>query len=686
MKVETWTGTEPLPSSGITLLEASAGTGKTWQIEALVVRLVAEEGVPVEEILVITFTNAATAELRARIRARLVAARDALLLDTAPDEDPVLHGLWEAEDVREQRRTRLSAALANFDLAPISTIHGFSQRMLDQLAFQSGQEPGLELLADPGAILDQLVDDSLARTFAEATEVELAVLSDMGWTRGDLREVAKLMNKAVAPVLEPGLQPGESRESSPLSAVREWMAIKKAALEWLEGDAGEAAIAAVGAEQAKKSGKRLDGRKLNKKVVGEYLDALREWLSGDAPRSARVGTTGFPLWMRKFTLAGLAQAWRGTEDELASFDGRPLFATIDQLFADQDRLWPMPLVVFAAGARARVESELVRTGRLTYSSMLSRLAERVAEQASDPEGGALAKAIRSRFQVALVDEFQDTDGAQWPVMRAVFEHPDRRLFIIGDPKQAIYAFRGADVHVYLDAARVADRHATMRINWRSDARYIHAMNHLWWAGSKAFELGDVDYVEVGASKAGTRERIRGLPACEARPRRAFELRWVDGRALSGQPVPVSSKEVGRELTAKLAAAEAAALLGGGTELRVDDESAAGSAAESSDEGAWRALQPGDLAVLVRTNHQAERVRRHLEQLGIPSVSAGRGSVMASPALTWICAWLDAIADPGRDRPARALATTPMFGWTALELASALAESRRGRRCGPRADS
>ncbi|MBW2254910.1 MAG: UvrD-helicase domain-containing protein, partial [Deltaproteobacteria bacterium] len=657
-----WKGDEDLPLGRTLLLEASAGTGKTWQIEGLVIRLVAEYEVPIDRVLVITFTNAATAELRKRIRQRLVEARDAMAHPVAPTGNPILEKLWAEAGKRANRRSLLATAVSSFDLAPISTIHGFSQRMLDQLAFESGQEPGLELMADPDLIVQQLVDDEVARVFADATEEELDLLDDMGWTRGQLGKLAQAMTKAVEPVLEPTPAGVDLRTVRPLDPVRTWLKAKTTLRSWLDATEGQAAIDAVRDELDRKKGKRV--KNMPRAVVGKHLAALKDWLDGPALRSRRAKGPGLPTSVRNLELSALVKAWTGNSEEMKTFEGTPLFQRVSALLAGQDQLWPQALVGFASRARQHVHAELVRSGWLTYSTMLSRLAERIAAQAEqDGQEGPLAQAIRSRFDVALVDEFQDTDGAQWPVMRAVFAHPTRRLVIIGDPKQAIYAFRGADVHVYLDAARVAHKRATMRTNWRSDAPCIAAMNHVWAQDSGAFDLADVDYIDISAAPANEAPRIRGLPAQEDRPRRAFELRWVDGETLGTSSRLVGNKAVGQDATARLAALEAVRLLEGSTEIRVERE--------GDREPVWRGLRPGDIAVLVRTNDQAERVRRRLERLGIPSVSAGRGSVMASPVLGWLCTWLDAVAAPGRDRPARALATTPLFGWTALDLATAI---------------
>ena len=668
-----WSGVEALPLGKTILLEASAGTGKTWQIEGLVVRLVAEYEVPIDRILVITFTNAATAELRDRIRGRLVKARDALLQPAAPDDDPILAALWAPGDVGAKRRSLIATALSSFDLAPISTIHGFSQRMLDQLAFESGQEPGLELVADPASIIAELVDDDIARVYAEATELELAVLTDMGWSREHLGKLAKAMSKAVEPVVEPVVEPADDGSAAPrpLDCVEAWVQAKDDLRQWLEGGAGLTAVVAVEDELERKKDKRVKG--LRRDVIGKHLPALKRWLAGPALRSGRGGGAKPDTWAKNLQVPHLEKHWASGAEAMRSFEGYALFERVTALFAAQDALWPTAIASFASRARRHIDAELVRTGRLTYSTMLSRLAERIADEASTrgprgPEGtlgsdGPLTEAIRSRFDVALVDEFQDTDGAQWPVMRAVFSHPERRLLIIGDPKQAIYAFRGADVHVYLDAAEVADTRATMRTNWRSDRAFVDAMNHLWAEGSGAFDLSHVDYVKVGAAPNHDESRIRQLPSRGDRPSRAFELRWLDGETLQTGTRTVGSKDLGQDAAAHLAALEAVRLLEGGAEIFT--------ARSAEEEATWSRLRPGDIAVLVRTNDQASRVRRHLDRLGVPSVSAGRGTVMDSPVLGWLCAWLDSVADPGRDRPARALATTPLFGWTALDLATAI---------------
>ena len=540
MTHQAWDDAVELSPPRTWLLEASAGTGKTYQIATLVVRLVAEYGVAIDRILVVTFTHAATGELKDRVRRRLTAARDALQADAAPEGDPVLVRLWErpAPDRAEFAR-RLDRAVRAFDTAPISTIHGFSQRALDELAFDTGQDAGLELLGDKDDVVARVVDDTIALLWSELDAAGAALAREAGVTRGALVAVAKAMSGAAEPRVVPAVE-------------------------------------------------------------------------GLAPSA-------------------------------------DLAATVARMAADL----PGALAAFATTARWRVEREIERRRALTFDAMLSRLADRV--QGPDGRPTEVAERLRERYDAVLVDEFQDTDSAQWKVMRAAFDGHSH-LFLIGDPKQAIYAFRGADVHVYLSAAETVGEatHRTLTINWRSDPAAVQAMNALWRKGSHAFEQDRIDYVEVDAAEKASRVAPSGP---------GLDLRWLDASSVGGDVgTALAKKPYG--LAARAAAREVVRLLGSGTTLAVGGEP--------------RPLGPGDLAVLVAAHHEGAAVRRELSRVGVPSVTASAGSVLETPVATWLADWLDAVAGAGRDRAARRAVVTPLFGWTAPELAWALAAADVGR--------
>ncbi len=646
MSFAPWKVSEPLPEGAAWLLEASAGTGKTYQIAGLVLRLVAEYGLRIERILAITFTNAATAELRDRVRKRLSSALIALERGTADRGDGfVEHLLSLAQPSREQMTAHLRIALRDFDLAAISTIHGFSQRMLSELAFESGQDADLELLSDPTEILEEIVDDELARFFHSAETDEVALYQAVGYTRDELLRVARVMCGAVAPEIVPSRSDDAGAETR--ASVQAFRAVR-ALMQAMFADAAnrETLQALVAMSTRFNYGNHLSGRR----------DKVCAWIADGAILPAKESEGA----LKAMGAAALQSAFEGKlpkggdKDELQRQAFWPLIQSLDTFIDQTTAFWGgfAPLADFAVTVRPRFEAEIQRRRVLTFDAMLSRLAERV-----DAEGGAaspVAQRIRERYDAVLVDEFQDTDASQWSVLKAAFLG-QKRLILIGDPKQAIYAFRGADVHVYTAAAKeVASPHCrTMSVNYRSDQSVLDALNTLWRADSGAFGDPGFDYVAVTPSD--DKRRVAGEDAVEP----GLELRWVDGRAFKGsEGQPIGSKRPAE--LARLAAAEAVASL-----------------SPSADGAAARVDQASGLAVLVNSHAQAAAVQRALREVGVPAVAATRNTVFATDAARWLAIWLGAVAAGGRDRESRAAVVTPLFGWTADALAWAMASADQG---------
>ena len=646
MSFAPWKVSEPLPEGAAWLLEASAGTGKTYQIAGLVLRLVAEYGLRIERILAITFTNAATAELRDRVRKRLSSALIALERGTADRGDGfVEHLLSLAQPSREQMTAHLRIALRDFDLAAISTIHGFSQRMLSELAFESGQDADLELLSDPTEILEEIIDDELARFFHSAETDEVALYQAVGYTRDELLRVARVMCGAVAPEIVPSRSDDAGAETR--ASVQAFRAVR-APMQAMFADAAnrETLQALVAMSTRFNYGNHLSGRR----------DKVCAWIADGAILPAKESEGA----LKAMGAAALQSAFEGKlpkggdKDELQRQAFWPLIQSLDTFIDQTTAFWGgfAPLADFAVTVRSRFEAEIQRRRVLTFDAMLSRLAERV-----DAEGGAaspVAQRIRERYDAVLVDEFQDTDASQWSVLKAAFLG-QKRLILIGDPKQAIYAFRGADVHVYTAAAKeVAPPHCrTMSVNYRSDQSVLDALNTLWRADSGAFGDPGFDYVAVTPSD--DKRRVAGEDAVEP----GLELRWVDGRAFKGsEGQPIGSKRPAE--LARLAAAEAVASL-----------------SPSADGAAARIDQASGLAVLVNSHAQAAAVQRALREVGVPAVAATRNTVFATDAARWLALWLDAVAAGGRDRESRAAVVTPLFGWTADALAWAMASADQG---------
>ena len=509
----------PLPGPGVTVLEASAGTGKTYTIAALTSRFVAS-GVPLEHILAVTFTRIATAELRDRVRDRMVSAEAGLgrYVDAGvppPPEDRVARLLAEGPpgEVSERRRL-LSDALAMFDAATITTTHGFCHLVLAGLGVAGRVGVGATLVEDASDTVDEVVDDLFLRRV-------------LGWgvppfDRKTAHEIARIAVANPVTPLEPA--PGET----------------------------------------------TPGR--------------------------------------------------------------------------QRRL--------AEGVRREVARRLVDRNLLTYDDLLVRLKDTL----SDPERGEEAcRLLRDRYRVVLVDEFQDTDPVQWEVVRRAFGDGHTTLVLIGDPKQAIYAFRGADVYAYLDAARLAGSRFTLAENWRSDEGLLAAYDALL----DPLHVGhpDIAYRTVAATAAHRRPGLLGGPTDT--PLRARVLHARDGlvrRTKNGV-----QKDAALEWVARDVAADIVGLLSSRPRLvRWRDDEV----------GAARVLSPGDIGVLVRTNRQAGLVQEALRAVGVPAVVGGTESVFGSPSARHWLRLLEALEQPASRPRAVAVALTPFVGLTADDVVAA----------------
>jgi len=281
---------------------------------------------------------------------------------------------------------------------------------------------------------------------------------------------------------------------------------------------------------------------------------------------------------------------------------------------------------------------------ITYDDLLQRLDHTLG----DPERGpAVVRWLRSRYDIALVDEFQDTDLVQWNIMRRAFGSGDSTLVLIGDPKQAIYAFRGADVYSYLRAAAQASTQATLGTNWRSDQGLLDAYDALF-KGSQLGHAG-IGYRTVVAAPENRVARLAGAPGGPLR------VRIVDRTGVALSAKGYAQLNPTRALVAKDLAADVVRLLDSGAAI--------------TDGGETEAVRPGHLAVLVRTNRQATWVRDALHECGVPAVTSGSGSVFSTEAGSDWLALLEALNRPTDRARAAAAALSSFIGWQAVAVAT-----------------
>ncbi|NDV13232.1 exodeoxyribonuclease V subunit beta [Crenobacter caeni] len=616
------------PLSGVNLIEASAGTGKTWTIAALFVRLLLEGETPptVDEVLVVTYTKAATAELRGRLRARLVELRDCLEDDTLA-ADPLVSTLRArfAGEARAQAIARLTAAIAGFDGAAIYTIHGFCQRVLREAAFESGQTFEAELVADDTLLLAELAGDFWrARVVNDAQLARL--IAETGQTpEAWLAEVRPFLARPYLELAEP-----------PKSDFAALFAARDAA--WQELCAADV----EGGTACLRAAEGLNGRSYSPAIV-ERACRLLEHLCADARTPPEPDRKVLELFA-KFTPAALAKGVNKGKTPPA----HPLFEALEEW------LLAMAMLQGALGGElARLKLELVRwidnerarrrqaTRTRGFDDLLTDFAAGLADPVAGP---LLAAHVARSFRVALIDEFQDTDPVQYQVFRRCFVEAGAPVFLVGDPKQAIYSFRGADIFAYLAARDDARHHYTLDINRRSSGDLVGAVNALF-ARPAPFVLPGIEYHPVGFDPA-PRARLEVDDEDAA-------LTWLTAPA-AGKPV---SKDAAAEWAANACADEIARLIRLG---------AAGGARIVSGERA-RPFAGGDVAVLVATHRQGETMRQALRMRGVASVALTQESVFASVDARELLALMRAWAEPASERLLRAALATSLSGLSAAEL-------------------
>lgn len=632
-----WTPTAPL-EPGIALVEASAGTGKTYNITSLVLRLVAEQGVTIDRVLVVTYTRAATAELKDRIRNRLTEAVSALSGE-GPQDDVVLAHLTRCdESTRRLRLRRLRAAVEGFDQALISTIHGFCQRMLQQNAFESGAAFDLELVPDLSDLVEELVDDHLATLLYEADASQLVFYRDFcRFTRdGLLRLADTALSDPDVRVLPDG----------PVPDLGAWPeAVETLARAWpdLAGELVAAIEAEVTASKAGTGCFKPRQRTFTRSTIESWAQGIATWLRSDPPLGS------LPPAHDRFEPAKMAKQ---LVDPDVPFN-HPAIEALDALCAVPYTIAGALRARFVRDVRERFDTRKAARRVQAYQDLLRGLARRLDPLAGDPQRHVLAEAVGSCFDAALIDEFQDTDADQWTIFREAFGKGRHHLYLIGDPKQAIYGFRGANIHVYaLASEQAGERRFTMSTNWRSDRRLLHALNHLLDREHAFGPEVPFGYVRVDAPQGRGADGLQP-PDPESPDAAPLQLRWFDGSTFGRDDDGPLNKTLVADALEALVAEDVVELLRSGTQIRAD--------------GQWRALRPGDLAVLVRKGRQATAIQEALTDVGVPAVLTGAASVLASDEALVLQYWLQALVEPHSRSAARVAASTRLFGWTAHDL-------------------
>ncbi|WP_369718428.1 exodeoxyribonuclease V subunit beta [Klebsiella quasipneumoniae] len=616
-----------LPLRGERLIEASAGTGKTFTIAALYLRLLLGLGgeaaypraISVEELLVVTFTEAATEELRGRIRSNIHELRIACMRG---ESDNPLYSALLAEIVDKDDAVKtLLLAERQMDEAAVFTIHGFCQRMLSLNAFESGMLFEQQLIEDESRLRYQACADFWRRHCYPLTRDIAAVIHDVWKGPRDLLKSLDRWLQGEAPQLKSPPAADETLAERHQQIIDRIDSLKQ---QWREQ---------VGEIEGVLEDSGLDRRKFNRGNQGKWLEKVTAW--------AQEETLSYQLpdALEKFAQSFLLERTKaGGEPPV-----HPLFSAVESLLASSLTLTDLVLARAMVEIRDAVAREKRRRGELGFDDMLSRLDEALRGDS----GEALASAIRQRFPVAMIDEFQDTDPQQYRIFRRIWrQQPETALLLIGDPKQAIYAFRGADIFTYMKARGDVAAHYTLDTNWRSSPGMVGSVNRLFSLSDNPFMFREIPFlpVKAAAKNQGLRFTVDAadVPAMNV---------WL----MSGETVGAGDYQT---FMAQLCATQIRDWLSAGQQGR-----ALLWRGETS-----RPVQASDITVLVRNRLEAAQVREALQTLGIPSVYlSNRDSVfetLEAQELLWL---LQAVLSPERENTLRSALATSMFGLTARDI-------------------
>ena len=621
--------------SGTLVLEASAGTGKTYALSHRVLREVGEQGRAIDTILVVTFTRAAAAEIRRRIRMRLEQAATALAYRIAGEPsglaDPTLATLIERWSQAPEALTillNLLQGLDRIDLAPISTIHGFVQRLIRDNGVLLGLDPQVRLQESNRPLLQELVNDWRRSRLSPAPAPWQAwVASYQDIDADGLMQLAQLVDEDRDMLLPPPVA-GE------LDPAALWQQLEQRFLSQLEGD-GHASAEALkqickGRGNDSPAGKLLGKTKLEQlpELIAAAHSALENKPASSTAKRYRLLAQAYSTSQLRRVLSDSDQA---PTSGLHGSAERFCFEPIEALTSD-----------LVHQLRRQASRQRQRRNELSFGDLLEQVDP---DHLSAEVLEGLQRWRKRELSCCLIDEFQDTDPIQWRLFQALFDG-EAPLTLIGDPKQAIYRFRGGDIRTYRTATTGDGRQRhSLDTNRRSDPALLNVLNGLFCPG-EAFGTEAIDYRPVQSPQGAESSRLR---LADGNPAPPVRLRWL-GEEENGSALKLGAlrQELPRRVSDDLQRSLAA-----GMELLEGD--------------LWRPLHPGDLAVLVRRNSDAIALQRELLRRGIPARIGRGGDLWQSPEAASLTLALECLELEGDRAAAAAVAFSSLGGWHAEEL-------------------
>ena len=636
-----------LPLNQISLIEASAGTGKTYTIGSLYLRLLLKSGennfsrpLNVEEILVVTFTDMATEELKKKIRERITDAIDKLTAfaetqdKSAFKNDEFLTALCDNLNIFEAIH-RLKLAEQNMDLAAIYTIHGFCRRMLMQYAFHSGIHFNLELIKDQSDLLVRFANEFWREHFYPLPfEMADFIANELG----SPDYVLSLLESDLGKNLIVDLDNQQALSISITEFLHQYLGeyfkdIKALKRFWLEsaGKISELITEELNKDYAKGEPKSLSRRSYNTSRLAKWIDQVNDWAND--PRDYVLNET----LMSYFTQSALGE--KGEEG--ASPFIAQIFTELEEranALMSPDLLRRVILYHYRQGLQQKLLDYKLNHQEKSFDDLLRLLCEAL----QGAQGDELAEMIRFQYPFAMIDEFQDTDSQQYAIFSKIYrDNPEKNtgFIMIGDPKQAIYRFRGADIFTYLKASDEAQSRFELTKNYRSEKHLVDGVNALFDFPQSPFIYQNINFTAVDSRDDHLRFYLNG----KAEPAYRFYL--------------TESDKMNKTEMAKICAISIQHWL----------KSAAENQAVFQNEDTCKTLQPANIAVLVKNRYEAADVIQELQKLGIASVYlSDQSSVFDSHVAVELLRILKACLNVA-ERPILNAIATALFGLNAADI-------------------
>ncbi len=626
------------PIFGTNLIEAGAGTGKTYTITCLFIRLLLEQKLDIDKILVVTFTQAATYELKDRIRARIYDAAKVFSFDILPCDirvslekrDPFLLGLYKTQKNNQLAVRLLKNALKDFDKVAIYTIHGFCQRILAENTFESQLLFDTQLVVEIEGFMREIIEDFWRKSIYKQSALFINYLQKTTTINSlynlventSVNQFIKIIPDSICEITDEFEVEQDYKKAFAKLSI-EWKKVRNRIEEILETNKG------------------LNRNKYRKGSIPILLEAMDDF----------IASNNNPFLFKDFVKFTANQIKASTKSSYIS-PSDPFFNVCEQLYKSHEKLiklFEKKILKLKLELFSYLKIEQIKRKESLNICSFDDIIMNLYNALHSPSGKILAKKIKDRFPAVLIDEFQDTDPVQYDIFLTIFSKNGNKniLFLIGDPKQAIYGFRGADIFAYIDAAQKVENRYSLKENWRSEPALIKAVNTIFKNTYPPFVYKEIPFVVSSYPLHKTEqkyftidgEKKGGIKICFTVPDTKEKLTINKGDA--------------KELICRYFAGEISSLLYYGKNKRALI-------------GAISLLER-DIAVLVRTNAEARMMHEALLELNIKNVLYNTGNVFETDEANEMARLLFGIVNYENFGAVKSAISTKMFGLSAEEL-------------------